>query len=80
MASIDSECTICNQNSEKNPNAKLSTSSSISEKPISSTFVSLMKHGHGQLGNHIIMVPLRILMGGRYFYELLMALYFFKKT
>ena len=23
-----------------------------------------MKHGHGQLGNHIIMVPLRILRGG----------------
>ena len=65
---------------QKNPNAKLSTSSSISEKPISSTFVSLMKHGHGQLGNHIIMVPLRILIGGGgYFYELLMALYIFKK-
>ena len=40
----------------------------------------VMKHGHGQLGNHIIMVPLRILRGGggkRYFYESLMTLYFF---
>ena len=63
------------------PNAKLSTYSPISEKPISSTFVSLMKHGDGQLGNHIIMIPLRILRGGGggggIFYELLMALYFF---
>ena len=42
--------------------AKLSTSSPISEKPISSNLFSLLKHGHGQLGNHIIMVPLRILM------------------
>ena len=33
----------------------------ISEKPISSTF-SLMKHGREKLGNHIIMVPLRILI------------------
>ena len=63
--------------SEKNPNAKLSTSSPISEKPISSTFVWLIKHGHGQLGNHIIMVPLRILRGERYFFEILMALYIF---
>ena len=37
-------------------------SSPISEKPISIPFVSLMKHGHGQLGNHIITVPLRIRM------------------
>ena len=40
----------------------ISTSSPISEKPISSTFVELMKHGHGQIGKHIIMIPLRILM------------------
>ena len=34
----------------------------FSEKSISSTFFSLLKHVHGKLGNHIIMVPLRILM------------------
>ena len=47
------------------PRTKLATSSQISEKPISSTFVLLMKHSHE---NHIIMVPLRILM--RFFYRL----------
>ena len=41
------------------PRTKLATSSQISEKPISSTFVLLMKHSHE---NHIVMVPLRILM------------------
>ena len=46
------------------PHAERSTSSTISVHPISSTFVSVMKHGHGQLGNHIIMAPLRILMWG----------------
>ena len=44
------------------PHSKLATSSQISEKLTSSTFFSLMKHGHEKLGNHIIMVPLRILM------------------
>ena len=47
---------------KRSPHAKLYMSSPISEKPISGTFISLMKHGHGKLGNHIIMVPLCILM------------------